>query len=60
MERPMQHIFSIGQLVRVRKQAGGICEIIRMLPIADGSILYVIRSKRGTESIARQHDLERA
>jgi hypothetical protein len=60
MERLMQHMFSVGQLVRVRKQAGGICEIVRVLPVADGSILYVIRSKRGTESIARQHDIERA
>ena len=57
----MQLSFSIGQLVRIRRPVGGIYEVVRVLAASDnGTILYVIRSRRGTESIARQDEIERA
>jgi len=45
----------------MRKAAGGICEVVRILPVVDdGMVLYVIRSEQGTEMIVRQHELGRA
>jgi hypothetical protein len=61
MERAMQFAYIVGQLVRLRKPDSGIYEIVRVLPVADeGTALYVIRSKRGAESIAKQHEIKRA
>jgi hypothetical protein len=57
----MQPLFSVGQLVRMRKAAGGICEVVRILPVVDdGIVLYVIRSEQGAEMIVRQRELGRA
>ena len=61
VEDVMQPLFSVGQLVRMRQAAGGICEVVRILPVVDdGMILYVIRSEQGDEVIVRQHELGRA
>jgi hypothetical protein len=56
----MQSVFSIGQLIRIRRMTRRICEVVRVLPVAeDGMLLYVIRSEQGAELIARQYELGR-
>jgi hypothetical protein len=60
-DSPMQDALFAGQLVRLRKPDSGIHEIVRVLPVADeGTALYLIRSRRGMESIVKQHEIKRA
>jgi negative regulator of sigma E activity len=57
----MQSEFSVGQLVRVCKMAGRLCEVVRVLPVTEeGRHLYLIRSEQGAELIVRHHELRRA
>jgi hypothetical protein len=61
LEDVMQPLFSVGQLVRMRRAAGGIYEVVRILPVVDdGIVLYVIRSEQGADMIVRQRELGRA
>jgi hypothetical protein len=54
----MRSAFSIGELVRVRKNSAGICEITRILPVTeDGAHFYVIRNQQGSEIVVRQHEI---
>jgi len=57
----MQSAFTIGQLVRVRKMGGRLCEVVRILPVTDeGRHLYLVRSEQGAELIVPHHELRRA
>ena len=57
----MQSAFTVGQLVRVRKTTGRVCEIVRILPVTEGGRhLYLIRSEQGAELIVTHHELRRA
>jgi hypothetical protein len=57
----MQPVFTVGQLVRVRKTAGRVCEVVRVLPVTEeGRLLYLIRSEQGDELIVSHHELRRA
>ncbi len=57
----MQSAFTIGQLVRVRKTTGRVCEVVRFLPVMEeGRLLYLIRSEQGAELIVSHHELRRA
>jgi hypothetical protein len=57
----MQSAFTVGQLVRVRKMAGCLCEVVRILPdMEQGRHLYLIRSEQGAELIVTHHELRRA
>jgi hypothetical protein len=57
----MQSAFTVGQLVRVRKMAGRLCEVVRILPVTEGGRhLYLIRSEQGAELIVTHHELRRA
>ncbi len=48
----IQAVFSVGELVRVRKYSGGIYEITRILPVTeDGALLYLIRDRKGIQTI---------
>jgi hypothetical protein len=48
----MPSVFTVGQLVRVRKTAGRVCEVVRILPATEeGRLLYLIRSEQGAELI---------
>ncbi len=60
-ERPVHHVFSVGQLVRTKERAGGIGEIVRILPVLDhGVALYVVRNEQGAEIIVRHHEIGKA
>jgi hypothetical protein len=57
----VQHVFSVGQFVRAKGRAGGICEIVRILPLLDhGAALYLVRNEQGAEIIVRHHEIEKA
>jgi hypothetical protein len=57
----VQHVFSVGQFVRAKKRAGGICEIVRILPVLDhGVVLYLVRDEQGAEIIVRHHEIGKA
>ena len=57
----MKHLFSVGQFVRARALGSGIHEVVRVLPLLDdGMRLYVVKSARGVETVARHEDLELA
>ena len=57
----MQHVFSVGQFVRAKGRAGGICEIVRILPLLDhGVALYLVRNEQGAEIIVRHHEIGKA
>ena len=57
----MPSVFTVGQLVRVRKTAGRVCEVVRILPVTEeGRLLYLIRSEQGAELIVSHHELKRA
>jgi hypothetical protein len=54
-------VFAVGQFVRVKERAGGICEIVRILPVLDhGVALYLVRNEQGAEIIVRHHEIGRA
>jgi negative regulator of sigma E activity len=57
----MKSVFTVGQLVRVTKIAGRLCEVVRILPVTEeGRHLYLIRSEQGAELIVSHHELRRA
>jgi hypothetical protein len=57
----VQHVFSVGQFVRAKGRAGGICQIIRILPLLDhGVALYLVRNEQGAEIIVRHHEIGKA
>ena len=53
--------FPLVSLSATKGRAGGICEIIRILPVLDHGIkLYVIGNEQGAEIIVRHHEIGKA
>ena len=61
LECSVQHVFPIGQFVRMKGRTGGLCEVVRILPVLDhGVALYIIRNEQGAEVIVRHHEIGKA